>query len=104
MDWKGCRNKNNAGGLILLEERTIKTEKVKKVIKEDKHLLLFMKKNQKFIDLFCDCMTSGVDFTLRLEARGNKGEVIHVQLNTNDRESLDGAQKRIDEKGFPNKV
>jgi len=89
----------------LTEEQvhTIKTDKVKDVIEDDKHLLLFMKKNQEYIDLFCSLMFSGVDFTLRLEARGNKGEILHVQCNTNDREYPDGSQKRIDEKSRKNK-
>ena len=101
MDRERNRNKSR-GGILLLEEQVIKTEKVKRVIHDDKSLLLFMRRSQEFIDLFCGLMVKGTDFTLRLEARGNKGIVLHVQTNVNDRESPDGAQKRIDGKSLQN--
>ena len=35
----------------------------------------------KFDKYFCELMMDGTDFTLRMEVRGNKGELIHCRVN-----------------------
>ena len=50
----------------------------------------------KFMQLFCDSIASGNDFTLRLEVRGNKKELIHARVYTDDIERVAGVEKRIE--------
>lgn len=79
----------------MIEEQT---RKFKDTVKDDESLKLLMKRIEEFNAHFCLYMLKGSDFTLRLEARGNKGEVLHIQTNITDREAPAGAQKRIDNK------
>ena len=59
-------------------------------------LALFERKMAKFMQLFCDSIASGNDFTLRLEVRGNKKELIHARVYTDDIERVAGVEKRIE--------
>lgn len=45
-------------------------------------LALFLKSMRKFEALFCEYMFSGTDFTLGLEIRGNKGQLVHSRVKT----------------------
>lgn len=64
----------------------------------DDSLKLFVRKMSEFDKAFCDAMTKESDFTLRLELRGNIGELLHVRLYQDDMERPKGVQKRIDDK------
>ncbi len=52
----------------------------KDVLPDNVHLALFLASMQKFDRLFCDAMNRGVDYTMRLEIRGNKGKLIHCRV------------------------
>ena len=67
-------------------------------IKDEQSLTLFIRKMKEFDSVFCEQMYKGSDFTIRLEVRGNKGELLHVRMYMDDIERPNGAQKRIDEK------
>lgn len=71
---------------------------LKEMIHNDESLEIFIRKIGEFNQAFCDFLMKGSDFTLRLEVRGNKMEVLHVRVYTDDREQPKGAQKRIDNK------
>ena len=76
------------------------TNGFKDVISDEMSLHLFIRKMREFDHSFVDQMMKGSDFTLRLEVRGNKGELLHVRCYMDDIERPDGAQKRVDEKKF----
>jgi len=40
----------------------------------------FIRSLARFDKLFCDCVAEGVDFTLKLEVRGDKGRLIHCRV------------------------
>lgn len=65
-------------------------------IKDNASLVLFLHKMKEFDDAFCDQMSKGSDFTIKLEVRGNKGEVLHVRTNVDAIDRPAGSQKRID--------
>jgi hypothetical protein len=53
---------------------------IQKVLEDDGASLDQMLKGlRKFQDRFCENMTAGRDFTVRLEVHGNKGNVCHVR-------------------------
>ena len=47
-------------------------------------LQLVMGKLAEFEREFCRLMYGGVDYTLRLEVRGNAGKVIHTRVSTDN--------------------
>ena len=49
------------------------------VLHDDQSLSIFLSSMAKFDRQFCDCMASGVEFTLRLEIHGHKGNLIHCR-------------------------
>lgn len=51
---------------------------------DDESLMLFLKKMAQFDQMFCDAMSAATDFTIRLEVRGNKGQVLHVRAYCDD--------------------
>jgi hypothetical protein len=56
-------------------------------------LALFLQKMGEFDKLFCDLMAGGADFNIRLELRGNKGDLIHCRVSTDSTDRPAGAQK-----------
>lgn len=68
------------------------------IIKDDESLTLFLRKLREFDEAFTNFMCKGGDFTLRLEVRGNVGEVLHVSAYSQEIERPKGAQARIDKK------
>ena len=70
------------------------------VIKHPPALELFIAKLAMFEEQFCAFMIDGSDYTLRLEVRGNKREIIHIRCYTDNIWRVAGAQKRVDEKNF----
>jgi len=53
---------------------------------------------QRFDQHFCDLMAAGVDFNLRLEVHGNKGELIHCRVYHDGFERPSGVEARVDRK------
>lgn len=47
---------------------------------------------------FCNLMVDGVDFTLKLEVRGNKSELLHCQVSSHHFRRPRGVEKRIEGK------
>ena len=47
----------------------------------DESLAIFLRAMRRFDRDFCEAMASGVDFTLRLEIRGDQGRMIHARVN-----------------------
>lgn len=68
------------------------------IIKDDESLTLFLRKLREFDEAFVKFMCKGGDFTLRLEVRGNCGEVLHARCYCDEIERPRGAQSRIDRK------
>ncbi len=77
---------------------TFDVENIAKHIDHEESLSIFLRKVVEFNTSFCNLMVKGNDFTLRLEVRGNKQELLHARVYFDEREAPDGAQKRIDEK------
>ena len=67
-------------------------------IQDNESLVVFVRKMKEFDKAFCDSMAKGDDFTIRLEIRGNKGELLHGRLYIDVIDRPRGAQKRIDGK------
>ena len=67
-------------------------------IKDEASLKLFLRKMAEFDAAFCEHMFKGSDYTIRIEVRGNKSEVLHVRTTVDAIDRPNGAQKRIDEK------
>lgn len=89
MDRQGCGNKADAVGV-----NANPTNGFIEALKNDNEsLLLFIKKMAQFDKMFCDMMAGGADFTIRLEIRGNKGEVLHIRAYTDDIERPSSAGK-----------
>ena len=68
------------------------------VIEDEESLKLFLRKMREFDSAFCEQMMKGSDYTIRLEVRGNKSEVLHVRVNVDAIDRPNGAQGRIDGK------
>jgi len=47
---------------------------------DEDSLAVYLYNMHKFDERFCEFMTDGSDFTLRLEVRGNKGDLIHCRV------------------------
>ena len=73
-------------------------------IEHEDSLNLFLRKMKEFDEAFCAQMFKGSDYTIRLEIRGNKGEVLHVRTNVDAIDRPNGSQKRIDEKSKEEKI
>ncbi len=54
-----------------------------KVLSDQESLGQFLRSFEDFNRQFCDLMTSGVDFTLKIEVRGDKGELLHCRVDSN---------------------
>jgi hypothetical protein len=52
----------------------------KDVINNEESLAIFLRAMKKFDSSFCDVMVTGVDFNLKIEIHGNKGELIHCRV------------------------
>ena len=56
--------------------------KYREVLKDDKTLALFVRNMRKFDEAFCQAIAEGTDFTLSLEVRGDKHELLHSRVKT----------------------
>jgi len=54
----------------------------RKVLEDDKSLAVFLRNMARFDQHFCELMSSGVDFTIRLEVHGNGGKLVHCRVHS----------------------
>lgn len=66
----------------MIERTATATVGYRNIIKADDSLALFLRAMQKFDKFFTDAMISREDFTLRMEVRGDKGNILHVRVMT----------------------
>ena len=59
-------------------------------------LATFMRGMAKFDRRFCDAMATRVDFTLRLELKGNKGKLLHCRVYDDEFDHPPGVEKVIE--------
>lgn len=63
------------------------------VLKDDKDLAIFVRNMAKFDRFFCEAMTSGIDFTLKFEVRGDGGRLLHCRVGNDGFERPIGESK-----------
>ena len=52
----------------------------REALQDDESLAAFLKAMGQFDRRFCEAMTEGTDYTIRLEVHGCKGELIHARV------------------------
>lgn len=70
----------------------------RQALPDDQSLAVFLRKMAEFDKAFCDAMARGDDYTLRLEIRGNCGELIHARVHNDSFARPAGVEKRIESK------
>lgn len=65
------------------------------VLKDDESLAVFLRNMAEFDEAFCRKMAGGRDFTLKLEVRGNLGELIHCRVCEDHFDRPPEANKRV---------
>lgn len=70
----------------------------REVINNEENLALFLRNMAKFDRDFCDMMTEGRDFTLRLEVRGNAGELIYCRVSKDATDRVNGVDVKVNKK------
>lgn len=76
---------------------------ISKTVDNKEVLDILTEQMKQFDELFCGLMFCESNFTIRLEVRGNKGEMLHARVYMDDMKQPKGAQKRIDKKSSKNK-
>jgi len=66
------------------------------VLTDQESLKEFIAAMKDFNQAFCDAMADGVDFSIKLEAHGNCGELIHAKVDANRWRRPKGVEKRIE--------
>jgi len=64
----------------------------------DESLEQYLGAMQEFDRAFVNALASGVDFTIKLEVRGNCGEMIHAKTDDQSWRRPNGVEKRIEQK------
>lgn len=65
------------------------------VLKDEKSLREFVSSMRDFNQAFCDAMSSCVDFTIKLEVRGDQGVLLHARV-LEDRFRRPGVEKVVE--------
>ena len=73
------------------------TESVAEVLSEES-LKEFLAAMREFNQAFVDALISGVDFTIKLEVRGNCGVLFHVKKDDQSWRRPKGVEKRAERK------
>ncbi len=68
----------------------------RKALKDDESLAIFLRQMTKFDHAFCEAMFDHVDFTLRLEVRGDQGKLLHTRVSNDGFERPHGVEKIIE--------
>jgi len=66
--------------------------------KDDEMLALFVDAMRKFDHEFNEAMVGLVDFTITLEVRGDKGEILHCNTRTNEYRRPKKVQAEVEQK------
>ncbi len=69
------------------------------ILKSRQSLAVFLRQMKKFDRKFCDMMAGGDDFTLRLEVRGSKGELVHCRVSEDAYDRPSGAVGNMGQNG-----
>lgn len=70
----------------------------RELLEDDEHLVVFLRKMKEFDTAFCDLMSGGDDFTLRLEVRGNKGVLLHAKVQNERIDRPDGVERLVEKR------
>ena len=54
----------------------------REVLQDDESLAIFLRNMAKFDRQFCELMSTGADFTIRLEVHGNTGKLVHCRVHS----------------------
>lgn len=73
------------------------TEGVARLLPDDS-LEEFLAAMRDFNQAFVDALVSGVDFTIKLEVRGNCGELLHAKIDDQSWRRPKGVEKRVEKK------
>jgi len=57
---------------------------IEDVLRGDESLKTFTQQLKKFDQKFCEGIVSGADFTIKIEVRGNNGELVHARVYTDE--------------------
>lgn len=58
----------------------------------------FLAAMRDFDQAFVDALASGVDFTIKLEVRGNLGEMLHAKIDADRWRRPKGVEKRVEKR------
>lgn len=64
------------------------------VLTDDESLAGFLAAMADFDRAFCDAMSSGADFTIKLEVHGNAGQMIHARASSDSFRRPSGQEKK----------
>jgi len=64
----------------------------------DESLEQFLAAMRDFNQAFVDALASGVDFTIKLEVRGNCGELLHAKIDDQSWRRPRGVEKRVEDR------
>jgi len=64
----------------------------------DESLQEFLAAVRDFDRAFVDALASGVDFTIKLEVRGNCGELLHAKIDDQSWRRPHGVERRVEER------
>ena len=79
------------------------TESVAGVLPEES-LKEFLAAMREFNQAFVDALISGVDFTIKLEVRGNCGELLHAKKDDQSWRRPKGVEGRVEKKQRVSKI
>ena len=74
------------------------SDRYAEVLTNNESLAEFEGAVRRFYQLFVDAMVEGIDFTVKLEVRGNLHELVHAHCNLQDWRRPPGASKRLEER------
>jgi hypothetical protein len=66
---------------------------------DEKSLNEFVSSMRDFNQAFCDAIASRVDFTIKLEVRGNQGVMLHAKVDTLRFRRPKGVEKIVEKRG-----
>lgn len=70
----------------------------REILSDNESLAIFLRAMSKFDGYFCAAMVGGEDFNLRIEVKGNQGELIHCRVVNDGFERPKAVEKKILEK------
>jgi len=70
----------------------------------DESLQEFLAAMRDFDNAFVNALASGVDFTIKLEVRGNCGELLHAKIDDGRWRRPKGVERRVEERRKREKI